>query len=163
MDFSKLSQNNWIAGGGGLLALLALFFPWYGTGFGGDLAGFNVSISGWNSGFAAWFGCLLGIAAGALIVLKAMDIFEAKVGGLATEQLAMVVGGLGLLLVLLRFLTQTGGAKIGLFLGIIGVAAAAAGAFLSAKDNGIGLPTADDFGGGGGGGAGSGGGDAQTF
>ena len=148
MDFSKLSQNNWIAGGGALLALLALFFPWYGTGFGGDLSGFNVSINGWSSGLAAWLGCLLGVAAGALIVLKVMDIFEANVGGLETEQFAMILGGLGLVLVLLRFLTQTSGSKIGLYLGIIGVGAAAAGAFLSAKDKGIGVPTGADFGGG---------------
>lgn len=162
MDFSKLSTNNWIAGGGALLALLALFFPWYGTGFGGDLSAFNVSINGWQSGIAAWLGSLLGIAAGVLVVLKVLDVFEAKVGGLAVEQFAMLLGGAGLLLVLLRFLTQTSGSKIGLYLGIIGVGAAAAGAFLSGKDLGIGLPSGDDFSGGGGT-AGPSGGDPTTF
>jgi len=161
MDFSKLSQNNMISAGGGVLALIASILPWYSFDFGFDLPGVDTSVSAWGAGFAAWFGCLCALAAGALIALKAMGIFELDLGGLKTEQVAMILGGLGLLLILLRFLTESSNTSFGLYLGLIASAAAAAGAFLSAKDKGIGIPTADDFQGGGDGTAG--GGDTSTF
>jgi hypothetical protein len=64
-------------------------------------------------------------------------------------------------LVVLRFLTETSNTSLGLYLGLIAAGATAVGAFLSGKDAGIGIPTADDFKGGGGGDASSGG--ASTF
>jgi len=158
MDFSKLTQNNQIAGGGGILAFIASILPWYSVDFGLG----SVSTNAWGSGIAAWGGCLLALAAGVLVALKAMGQFEAKVGGLETEQFAMILGGLGFLLVLLRWLTETSFTSFGLYLGLIASAAAAAGAFLSGKDAGIGIPSADDFQGGGGGGGDSAGG-TSTF
>lgn len=148
MDFSKLSQNNMIAGGGGIVAFIATLLPWYSIDFGFGSA----SVNGWSAGFAAWFGCLLALAAGVLVALKAMDVFELKLGALATEQLAMILAALGFIFVLLRWLTETSFTSFGLYLGLIACAATAAGAFLSAKDKGIGIPSAEDFGGGGGGG-----------
>jgi len=156
MDFSKLTQNNWIAAGGGVLAFIASLLPWYSFDFGFDL-GLDTSVTAWGSGFLAWFGCLLALAAGALIALKAMGVFEQSIGGLATEQLAMILGAVGFIFVLLRFLTETSFTTFGLYLGLIATAAAAAGSFLSAKDKGIGIPSADDFTGGG-----SSGGDSGT-
>ena len=75
MDFSKLSQNQQIALGGGAVAVLSLFLPWYG------IAGF--SSSGFDSGFLAWGGLLLAIAGAAILIMKAMEVTDVKVGNLA--------------------------------------------------------------------------------
>ncbi len=141
MDLSKLSPNNMMAGGGGLLALISTILPWYGV----DDAGVSVSSNAWGSGFLGWFGALLVFAGGLLIVLDRLDIFNAKVAGLAVQQLAMVVAGLGFVLILLKLLTDNSLTKYGIFAGLIGGAIATAGAFLSGKDAGVGLPTADNF------------------
>ncbi len=127
MDFRKLSQSNMIAGGGGIVAFIASILPWYSFDFGFDLPGVDTSINAWSAGFAAWFGCLLALAAGVLIALKAMGMFEAKVLGMETEQVAMLLAGLGFVLVVLRWLTETSNTAIGLYLGLIATAATAAG------------------------------------
>jgi len=147
MDISKLTPNNWIAGGGGLVSLINIFLPWYGVDFG---FGASVTANAFDAGFLAWFGALLAVAAGTLVVLKALGIFEAKVGSLTPEQLAMVLGALAFVLILLKLLSDNDFTKYGIYLGLIAAAATAAGAFLSAKDEGIGIPSADDFKGGGG-------------
>jgi len=154
MDFSKLTTNNWIAGGGGLVSLINIFFPWYGVDFGGGFG--SVNANAFDAGILACVGALLAVSAGALVVLKQLDVFEAKVGGLGTEQFAMVLGGVGTLFILLKLVVDNEFAKFGLFLGLLAAIAATAGAFLSGKDLGIGLPSADDFKGSGGGGSSSG-------
>ena len=152
MDLSKLTPNNWIAGGGGLVSIINLFLPWYGVDFG---AGFgSVNANAFDAGFLAWFGAFVAIAAGAIVVLKALDIFDAKVGGLAAEQFAMVLGAAATLLILLKLLADNDFTKFGIYLGLIAAAATAAGAFLSGKDAGLGIPSADDFKGDGGDGSG---------
>lgn len=160
MDFSKLSTNNMIAGGGGLVSLINIFLPWYGVDFG---FGSSVTANAFDAGFFAWFGALLAVAAGALIVLKALGVTEVKAGSLSTEQLAMVLGGIATLFILIKVLFDNDFTKFGLYLGLLAAAATAAGAFLSGKDLGIGLPTADDFTGGNGDGDTPGGGSPSTF
>lgn len=150
MDFSKLTPNNWIAGGGGLVSLINIFLPWYGVDFGFGAA---VNLNAFDAGILAWVGALLAVAAGVLVLLKALGVFEAKVGSLSTEQFAMVLGALGTLFILMKLLFDNEFSKFGLYLGLIAAAAATVGAFLSAKDKGIGLPSADDFRGGAGGGS----------
>jgi len=149
MDFSKLSTNNMIAGGGGVLALISLFLPWYSVDFGFGAG--SVSANAFDAGFFAWAGCLLALAGGVIVALKAMDVTDVKVGGLAAEQFAMILAGLGVVFVILKLLVDSSFVSWGLFVGLIAAGAAAAGAFLSGKDVGIGLPSADDFSGGGGG------------
>ena len=152
MDLSKMTPNNWIAGGAGLISLINIFLPWYGVDFGfGASANFNA----FDAGFFAWFGALLAVAAGALIVLKVLDVFDAKAGSLSAEQLAMVLGAVGTLFILLKLLFDNEFTKFGLYLGLIAAASATAGAFLSGKDAGVGIPNADDFKGDGGGGGSS--------
>ena len=152
MDFSKLSPNNMIAGAGGLVSLINIFLPWYGVDFG---FGASVTANAFDAGFLAWFPALLAVAAGVLVVLKALDVWEAKAGALTTEQLAMMLGAVATVLILLKLLTDNDFTKYGIYLGLIAAAVTAVGAFLSAKDEGVGLPSADDFKGGGSGGGGS--------
>lgn len=142
MDLSKLTPNNWIAGGGGLVSLINIFLPWYGI----DFPGFaSANANAFDAGILAWLGALLAVAAGALIVLKVLDVYEAKVGGLGTEQFAMVLGAVGTLFILLKLLTDNDFTKFGIYLGLLAAIAATAGAFLTGKDAGVSIPTADDF------------------
>lgn len=148
MDLSKLSPNNMIAGGGALVALINIFLPWYGVSF----EGFgSANANAFDAGLLAWFPSLLVVAAGVLIVLDRLGVFTAKVGGLAIQQLAMVLAGVGFVLILLKLLTDNDFTKFGIYLGLIAAAATAAGAFLSGKDAGVGIPSSDDFKGTGGG------------
>jgi len=167
MDFSKLSQNNWIAAGGGLLTFIAGFLPWFSwgddslSGLGLDL---SVNQSGFDAGLFAILGILLCVAAAVILVLKVMDIQDVNASNLSAEQIAMILAAVGTLFILLRILIAPGGGfnisasrAWGGFLAFIAAGATTAGAFLSAQDKGIGIPSADDFTGGGGGGGNSGG------
>ena len=152
MDVSKLSTNNWIAAGGGIVTFLAGFFPWftYGESF------FNVSQSGFDAGIFAILGILLTLAGAVILILKVMDITDVKAQNLTAEQIAMVLAAVGAIFILLRLLfAPDGGFDIGVsrawggFLAFLASAATVGGAFLSGKDAGIGIPSADDFTGGG--------------
>jgi len=137
MDFSKLSQNQKIALGGGALAIISLFLPWYGF--------LSINISAFDSGFLAWGGLLFAIAGAVILLLKALEINDVKVGNLAAEQLALLLAAAGFVLIVLRLLTESTATKFGLFAGLIAAAAVAYGVFGSMKDSGIEMPTADDF------------------
>lgn len=137
MDFSKLSQNEKIAMGGGALAIISLFLPWYGA--------FGFSWSAFDAGFFAWGGTLLAVAGAVILLLKAMDINDVKVGKLAAEQFALLLAGIGFIFIVLRLLTETSNMKFGLFAALIAAGAVAYGIYGSMKDAGIAMPTADDF------------------
>jgi hypothetical protein len=141
MDLSKISQNQKIALGGGVLAIISLFLPWYGFSFGGV----GANIGAFDSGFWAWGGLFLAIAGAVILVLKAMEISDAKVGKLAAEQLALLLGAAGVVFIILRWLTQNDLVKYGLFIGLISAAAVTYGAFGSMKDAGLEMPSADNF------------------
>lgn len=137
----NLSNGQKIALGGGLVLLISSFLPWYGVslgGFGG------VNISAWNAGFFAWAGVLIGVAAAILIGLKAFQGNALSAGGFATEQLAVILAGIGLVLVVLRLITETSFLKYGIFVGIAAAAATAYGAFMAMREAGLDLD-ADDF------------------
>jgi hypothetical protein len=143
MDLSKLSTNQMIAGGAGILALIAGFLPWYGAGY--TINGFGYSINGFGSGFWAWFGILLAIAAAVVVVLKALEVYDLKAGNLAAEQIALLLGALGVISILLRLITLSNSLKFGLFIGLIAAAGVTYGAFGAMKDAGMAMPSADDF------------------
>jgi hypothetical protein len=142
MDLSKLSQNQKIAAGGGALALVSMFLPWYGFSFGGFG---SASINAWSSGFLAWGGIVLAIAGATILTLKVLEVQDVTVGKLAAEQLALILAAAGVVLIILRWLTETSFVKFGLFIGLVAAAAVAYGAFGAMKDAGLEMPTADDF------------------
>ena len=137
MDLSKLSQNQRIALGGGVLAIISVFLPWYGIS--------PFTIGAFESGFLAWGGLLIAIAGAAILSLKALEMSDVKVANLAAEQLALVLAAIGVILIALRWLTETRLVKYGLFIELISAAAVAYGAFGTMKEAGLEMPTADDF------------------
>ena len=132
MDFSKLSNGAKLALIGGAVLVVDLFLPWYSAG--------PFSLNAFDSEFYAWGGVLIALAGAVILLLKALGKQEVKAGNFSTEQLATMLGGLGFILILLRWLTESDFVAIGLFLGLLASAAVAAGAFMSMKDAGQDLP-----------------------
>ncbi len=132
MDRMTTAQK--VGAGGGVLLLVASFLPWYSVSLG---AFGSVSAKAWDAGFLAWGGVLLGIAGAVVLVLKAMGRSDVQAGGLASEQIALILGAASLLLIVLRLLTESSAVSFGLFLGIVGAALVAYGAFTQMKAAGM--------------------------
>ena len=135
MDFSKLSNGAKMALIGGVVLVINLFLPWYGT------LGFN--LNAFDAEFLAWGGSLVAIAGAAVLLLKAMGTRDVEAGQFKPEQLATILAGAGTVLILLRWLTETNFVKYGLFVGIAAAAVVTYGAFTAMKDAGLDLPGMD--------------------
>ena len=137
MDLSKLNNGGKVAGAAGVILIINLFLPWYSIG--------PFDANAFDAGFLAWFGSFVAIAGAVLILLKALAGNAVNLGNLKTEQLVLVLGGLGTLLIILKFLVDSDFTSFGIFLGIIGAAAVAAGGWMAMKEEGLEMPSADDF------------------
>lgn len=90
--------------------------------------------------------------------LKAFGTSDVKIGTLKAEQIALLLAGVGTILVLLKLIigedpSEIVSRSIGVFLGVVAGAATTYGAFMAMKEAGLDMPGADDFrsfGGGGG-------------
>lgn len=120
MDFNKLSNGAKIAAIAGVVLIVNIFLPWYSVSF-GPLG--SASINAFDAGFLAWGGSLIAVAGAVFLVLKAFEIQDVKAGKFAAEQLAVMLGAVGTILVVLRFITQTSLVSFGLFIGIVATAA----------------------------------------
>lgn len=147
MDLSKLKPSDWLLGGGTVVFLIAMFLPWYKA----EVAGFEGgSVSGWDYFLFGIIPLLLLIAATVVsVVPKLVDGMNVPdpIGPLPKAQAVLIAAGLAALLVLLRILIKDDGdvpdlfddqidisRGIGLFLGFLAAAAAAAGAFMKFQD-----------------------------
>ena len=135
-----LSNNQKLVVFGGAALLVDSFLPWYGFSAAG-LGGFN--INAWDVGFLAWGGVLLVVAGAVVVYLKASGTKNVEAGNMAPEQLALVLAGIGTVLILLRLLPQTSLAKFGLFLGVLLAVVATYGAFQNTKEAGLEIPGSD--------------------
>jgi len=130
IDWKTVSPYAYAVAGGGVLAFIFSFLPYYtlnvlGFGFGG--------VSAWH-GFFGWFGALLLLAAAAAIVLKTLKIFDHAILPLGT----LIASGAGLLCVLLALFVApvntygvaSFGHHIGYWLSLIMALASTAGALM---------------------------------
>ncbi len=141
-DLKKVDRNDLGVMGGGALVFIASFMPWWGAsvrGYG------SVSTSGWSAGFTAWFPILLSIALAVLVVLRVMEVYKLPQLPVGLAVVYLAASGLALLLVIIRLATIPSGGggfgfsygpRIGIFLGIIGIAAQAVFSFLTFKASG---------------------------
>src|SRR3989304_3633329 len=111
MDFSKLSNGAKLALVGGAVLIVDLFLPWYGV--------FGVSINAFDSEFLAFGGALVAIAGAGGLLLKAIGKKDVNAGQFKTEQLAFLLGAVGFVMIVLRWLTENNFVKYGLYLGIV--------------------------------------------
>ncbi len=137
MNLSKLTNAGKIAGGAGIILLINLFLPWYSFG--------PFDFNAFDAGFLAWFGSFVAIAGAVLLLIKALAGKTVELGNLKTEHLALILGGLGTLLIILKFLVDNDGTSFGIFLGVIAAANVTAGGWMAMKEAGLEMPTADDF------------------
>lgn len=139
--FKSMSKGQQIAAGGGAVAIVATFLPWYSisSGFGG------FSVSGTDFGFG-WMGMVLVAAGAGLTVAPALGktFGNEQVKG---EQIALVVAAIGAAMWLYRLASAPFGVSrgIGLYLAIAAAAAVVAGIVMHMKENGIAMPNADTF------------------
>jgi len=119
-DWKRLNTlDRAIAIGAGIV-FIAGFLPWWGVSEGP----FGVSVSGWSAGFTAWAGTLLLTIAGILLVLLRSG-FKLPESNLGPSVLVAGISGLGLLLVIIRWITLPRyhgidvGARYGLYVALI--------------------------------------------
>ena len=148
-DAKKLSQLDWAIVGGAGVAFISGFLPWW--GYSGPFAGgYSTSVSGWSTGFTGWFGLLLLMLAGVFLVLRRSEV---SLPDLPVGPAVAVAGvaALGLLLVLIRWLTLPRvsgglaghiGAKYGIWIAIIAGAVEVAAAVMQVRASGEPLPWA---------------------
>jgi len=132
MDFNKLSMGAKLALIGGAVLIVDLFLPWYGV--------FGISINAFDAEILAWGGCIVAIAGAVVLLLKAMGKKEMSAGQFKPEQLAFILGAVGFLMIVLRWLTESDFVKYGLFIGIAASALVAYGAFSEMKSQGLKVP-----------------------
>jgi hypothetical protein len=136
MDFSKLSNGAKLALIGGVVLIVDLFLSWYSVDFGIVSATANA----FDAGFLAWGGSLIAVAGAVVLLLKAVGTKDVSAGQFKTEQLAVLLGAIGFVLILLRWLTETTAVSFGLFLGLVAAAVVTYGAFMAMKDAGLKMP-----------------------
>ena len=134
---------------GAVVAFIAAFLPWYGA----TLGPYSASVSGWSAGFSAWAGALLLTAAGALVVLRRSGATMSSVGPVGPAAFVVLIAGLGLLLVIIRWLSfptyqaagglsADVGARYGIYLALIAGIAEVAAAVLEMRSSGEPAPWA---------------------
>lgn len=103
-DMKRLSTLDRCVAGAGLIAVVALFLPWYGA----SALGFSASVNGFSAGFFGWFGALLIIGAGVYLVLvrSGADVSALK---WPPGRVVFVLSIAGTILVAIRWLTIPSG------------------------------------------------------
>jgi hypothetical protein len=111
------------------------FLPWYSV----DLGPFgNYTRSGWQSPGAIWsiFAVLLGLAMGAVVVLKGLTEVEVpeNVSGFSWPKIMLGGGVAAVVLLAIKLLNESSYLGFGFYLGIICAAALAVGGFLMFRE-----------------------------
>jgi hypothetical protein len=110
VDFAAVPRSVWISAGGALILLISVFFSWYTATASATLAGSTVSRSasgsGWDSGSGAKLVALLALV---ILVVWAIDLFADNIDlPLPAPLVALVLGGLALLIVVIKFFSKPG-------------------------------------------------------
>lgn len=147
-DPKRFSTLDWVIVAGAVIAFIAAFLPWYGA----TVGPFDASVSGWSAGFSAWAGALLLTAAGALVALRRSGASMSSVGPVGPSAFVVLIAGLGLLLVIIRWLSfptyhaanfsANVGARYGIYLALIAGIAEVTAAVMSMRSSGEPVPWA---------------------
>jgi hypothetical protein len=144
-DARKVTTLDWVVIGGGLLAFISSFFPWYSASVSFNGIKNSDGVSAWGAGFAAWFSVLLLVVAAGLVLANAMGSLQVKM----PAPLPLITLGLAaaaFVIILLRWVTfpdvnnglsglgdgfsASSGAGFGLYLGLLCAIAVGAASFL---------------------------------
>jgi hypothetical protein len=150
MDLRRLRTGEWLAAISGLALLASLFLPWYEVSgiegayldrtIGNDVAvsvyGTGATASGWES-LSAIDVLLAFVAASGVLLAVVTATQPVPAVPIALSALISLVGGVGVVLVLIRVLDipdWAGGREWALWLGLAGTLGIVAGALLSMRD-----------------------------
>jgi hypothetical protein len=132
LDSSRLRTGELVAGIGGVVLFVALFFDWFGGG------GFTGNLDGWEglgtdvTGFVVFLTCIAGVS----LALLAMSGQRVNIR-LPRGALTALLGTLSVDIIIWRFFANPGDLKFGIFLGLIAAIAIAAGAIIALREDGI--------------------------
>jgi hypothetical protein len=132
LDSSRLRTGELVAGVGGALLFVFLFFDWFGGG------GFTGNLNGWDglgsdvTGFIVALTSVAGVAL-ALLALSGQRVNVPLPRGGVTALLA----SLSVAIILWRFFANPGDLKVGIFLGLAATVAIAVGALMALREDGI--------------------------
>lgn len=139
MDFSKLSREDWMVGGGGILLILSLLiFGWYSYG-GVTVSGATYgggSFAATSSPYAIW-----GILALVVTIVVVVDLALARFSpatvipttNLGREMTRAAAAGLVALLLVIKFIAHVGNFGFGFVLDVVLTIIVVAGAWLNAQ------------------------------
>lgn len=133
MDLRRLRAGEWIVGVSGLVLLVALFLPWYGSEAGDDGA---ASLTGWQS-LGALDVVLAAVALAALAIPVITATHRTPAVPLALQSLTTLTGIVALLLLLIRVLNIPDWAverEWGLWLGLAATLGIVAGGLIAMRD-----------------------------
>ena len=133
MDFSKLSREDWMVGGGALLLIIdLLFFAWHSYSFGPV----SVDSSGTGAPDGIW-GVLALIVTivvrGDLLLARFSPETQIPTTQLGRELTRAAAAGLGLLFLLIKFISNTGSSAFGCWLGLVLGVVVVVGAWFNAQ------------------------------
>ncbi len=94
-------------------------------------------VDGFGAGFYAWFGSLCGIAAAAVVYLKASGRGKVDSWQFKAEYLVLILSAVAFVLILVRLITEADSVFLGTILGLLVGGLMTLGAFL---DSGLKLP-----------------------
>jgi hypothetical protein len=127
-DPKSITPIEWLGIGGGVAAFIFSFLPWV------DIASI-VTASAWNSGLLAWGSALLLLVAAGLLLAPH---FGAGTQVKNVPLIWLILAGVALLFVLLRWVTLSDddymgvvSASVGLYLGLLAAIASTVGAVLT--------------------------------
>jgi len=111
------ARQKWILAAGIVLVVNLLFIPWYRAGGFVDIG--MGQADGWSAGFYAWGGSLCGVAAAAILYLKATGRGKAGAWQVKAEYVALGLAAAGFVLVLVRLITESSSVFIGTILALL--------------------------------------------
>jgi hypothetical protein len=144
MDLKKLTPGEMVIGVSGILLLIFSFFKWYGaSGQAADIAdalGVRSSSNGWQSpsAFLSIIAILIGIVMAAHVIVNKLAGVEMpeRLGKIGWGVFYLAGGVIAFVFVLIKFIGNTDGTKIGIYLGLLTTLGLAVGGFLVAKETG---------------------------
>lgn len=132
MDSSRLRTGELVAGIGGVLLFVFLFFDWFSAGgFGGNLDGWD-GLGSDVTGFVVAVTSVAGVAL-ALLAMSGQRVNIPAPRGSVTAVLAT----LSVAIILWRFFANPGDLKIGIFLGLAAAVTIAIGALMALREDGF--------------------------
>jgi hypothetical protein len=139
VDFSKLSREDWMVGGGGVVLIVSLlFFDWYSVG---GVTSSGVTVGGYSAAAVASPYAIWGVLALIVAIIMVADLALARFSPqtqipttkLGRDLTRAAAGGLLLLVLAIKFIAHVGNFGFGFVVDVIFAIVVAAGAWLIAQ------------------------------